>query len=144
MQPGPADRIRVVLAALNDRQRSLIESQLEQANVVNRLVGANEFNLDAASGRGLAVLAKAAMADVVLFGLEDEELPGEASHVLAAYPNVKVVGIDDEGHARIVLGALLEPLNRDLPTVIRWITGRKVGTSDADVSARTARDGRAP
>jgi hypothetical protein len=122
-----------VLAALTERQRSLVESSLGHANVVNRAI---EFDLEAVDGRGLEVLERAALADVVLFGLEDEELPGEASHVLAAYPAVKIVGVDAEGRARVVVGAVLEPLSRDLPTVIRWITQRSNGAVEFRARSR--------
>ena len=125
MPLGTAYPIRVLLAAVSDQQRSLVEASLERANVGGRHVGTCVvFELEAVDGRGMEVLKKASAADVVLFGLDEEELPGEASHVLAAYPAVRIVGVDGEGHARIVLGAVLEPLSRDLPTVIRWITRR--------------------
>ena len=82
------------------------------------------FEFVTVPGRGIQILEQAAKADVVLFGLEDELLPGEASHIVATYPDVKVIGVDHRGHVRTVLGAVNEPLSNDLPTVIRWITRR--------------------
>ena len=117
--------IRVLLAGMRDRQRRLVERSLRRANFGGRDAGAAPaFALQAAEGRGLAVVQQACAADVVLFGLDDEELPGEASHVLAEHPRVKVVGVDQDGRARVVLGGVAGTLGRDLPAVIRWITRR--------------------
>src|SRR6185436_11753636 len=82
------------------------------------------FEFVSVPGRGMQILEQAADADVVLFGLEEEVLPGEASHIVSAYPDVKVIGVDGDGLVRVVHGAVSEPLSRDLPTVIRWITRR--------------------
>lgn len=119
----PADAIQIVLAALSDEQRSRVEAALNQANTQ---AGAESvtFEFISISGRGIQILEQAAEADVVLFGLEEEVLPGEASHIVAAYPGVKVIGVDADGLVRVVHGAVSEPLSRDLPTVIRWITRR--------------------
>ena len=119
------DTIRVLLAAVSDGQRDRITESLERANGARRLGARTTFELEVIVGRGMEVLRQAAAADVVLFGLDDAELPGEASHVLAAFPAVKIVGVDDDGRARIVVGAVLGSLSRDLPTVIRWITRRE-------------------
>jgi hypothetical protein len=119
-----AEAIRIVLAGLGDRQRSLVQESLEQANVVNGAESRDlRFEFDTVLGRGIQILERAAQADVVVFGAE-EGLPGEASHLLAEYPDVKVIVVDDDAHVRVVLGAVTEPLSRDLPTVIRWITRR--------------------
>lgn len=135
MLPGVADRIRVVLAAMTPRQLRIVATALEQANGRNKRLGQVEFEIEYVSGRGLEILRRSAGADAVIFGLEDEELPGEASHVLAAYPGVKLVGVDANGWARVVVGAVLEPLSYDLPTVILWLT--RPGRDVADVRART-------
>ena len=113
MPTATAQPIRVLLAALHDRQRRLVEASFRRAR--------HGFELESVDGRGFEVLRRVAAADVVLFGLEEEELPGEASHVLAEYPGVKIVGVDEDGRARLVLGAVLGPLGRDLPTVVRCI-----------------------
>jgi hypothetical protein len=124
-----ADVIRIVLAAVSDQQRSLVEACLEQANSAAGMdAGQPVFLFASLEGRGLTIIQRAADADVVLLGLQDEVLPGEASHLLAAYPTVKIIGVDGRGLARVVLGAIQEPLSRDLPTVIRWITRRGEAT----------------
>ena len=126
-----SDPIRIVLAALTDVERSLVEASLERANTMEQAGNRNAvFEFAAVPGRGIQILEQSAGADVVLFGLEEQALPGEASHLMAAYPGMKIIGVDRDGCARVVLGALSEPLSRDLPTVIRWITRR----SDACVS----------
>jgi hypothetical protein len=71
--------------------------------------------------RGIRILEEAADADVVLFAVEDDALPGEASHVLAAYPDVKVIGLDPLARVRLMLGSVTKPLGHDLSTVIRWV-----------------------
>ena len=129
--------IRIVLAALSDHQRSLVEATLQRANIVSG--GASMglvFEFATVVGRGIQILERAADADVVLFGLEDEVLPGEASHIMAAYPDVKIIGVDHLGHARVVLGAVTEPLSEDLPTVIRWITRPSDGRSELQSQTR--------
>ncbi|MEP6689612.1 MAG: hypothetical protein ABJD07_00570 [Gemmatimonadaceae bacterium] len=124
MTRPPARAIRIVLGALNDNQRSLVEACLERANRIGEAGGVKVFEIVTVEGRGIRILEQAANADVVLLGLEHELLPGEASHIVASYPNVKVIGLDDRAHVRTVLGAVNEPLSTDLPTVIRWITRR--------------------
>ena len=121
VQTALAEPIRVLLAALGDRQRGLVEAAFRRATPGRRGDTRHGFELETVDGRGLEVLRRAAGADVVLFALEYEELPGEASHVFAEYPGVKIVGVDQDGRARLVLGAVLEPLSSDLPTVVRWI-----------------------
>ena len=127
MPTEPHEPIRVLLAGMRDHQRALVETSLLRAGpspAGRDAAPAPLFDLEAIDGRGIAVLQRACAADVVLFGLDDEELPGEASHVLAEHPGVRIVGVDRDGHARIVLGGVQEPLSEDLPTVIRWITRR--------------------
>jgi hypothetical protein len=116
-----SDVIRIVVATLTERQETLIGASLERAS---HLSADNDvaFACTSVKGRGLRIIEAAAEADVVLFGLKEEVLPGEASHILAAYPRVKIIGVDDCGYARVVLGTVDEPMSRDLPTVIRWIT----------------------
>lgn len=124
MSHHTADAIRIVLAALSDHQRSLVEASLKQANTLGGAESVNVFEFVSVPGRGIQILEQASEADVVLFGLEEEVLPGEASHIVATYPDVKVIGVDEDACVRVVHGAVSEPLSRDLPTVIRWITRR--------------------
>lgn len=128
--------IRVLLAALTDEQRTLIEACLERANQLspaasNRLA----FRCSHVAGRGIHVIERATAADVVLFGLEDDVLPGEASHIVATCPEVKIIGVDERAQPRVILGALSEPLSEDLPTVIRWITRRSEDRSESQARA---------
>lgn len=121
----PREAISVVLAALTDTQRSRVEASLRQANSASQFAGRPAIlEYSCVQDRGIHIIEQAADADVVLFQLEDELLPGEASHIVATYPDIKIIGLDDGGHVRIVLGAVTEPLSNDLPTVIRWITRR--------------------
>lgn len=123
MSRKSADAIRIVLADLGERQQRLVQESLEQANEDDAEGRDLRFEFERISGRGIQILERAAQADVVLFG-SDEGFPGEASHLVAEYPDVKVIVVDDHAHVRVVLGAVSEPLSRDLPTVIRWITRR--------------------
>ena len=124
--PRPVDDdIRVVLARLTARQRGLVERSLERANTPACASSTTPmFAFTSVEGKGMPILQEAAHADVVVLGLEDDVLPGEASHIIANYPRVKVIGVDHDAHARVVLGTVTEPLSSDLPTVIWWITQR--------------------
>ncbi len=125
MRPVPPPPIRILLAALDPRARALVEGSLAQA-----VLGAEwepdqpGFRWRWTAARGIPLLEAAAGADVVVLGLEEEQLPGEASHLLATYPALKIIGLDQEARPRMILGAVAGALVRDLPTVIRWITQR--------------------
>jgi hypothetical protein len=128
--------VRVVLAALSELQRRMVETSLAAAGTATgRAPRTEEFHLSSVEGRGISILREARNADVVLFALEEEVLPGEASHVLASYPDVRIIGLDEAGRARVVVGAVTGPLSEDLVTVIRWITRRNVDEARSDSTA---------
>ena len=60
---------------------------MEQAGILNAV-----FEFAAVPGRGIQILEQSAVADVVLFGLEEQALPGEATALMAAYPGMKIIG----------------------------------------------------
>jgi hypothetical protein len=121
----PFGAILIVLAALDDRPRSLVENVLTQANSVHQAQGGGIlFEVESISGRGIEILRRAEHADVVVFDLKDGDLPGEASYIGTSCPGVKIIGVDKDANVRVVLGSVREPLSRDLPSVIRWITQR--------------------
>jgi hypothetical protein len=117
-----ASGIRILLARMADRPRSLVERTLEHANASQRTDNASlMFQVETVAGRGFEILQRVEHADVVLFGLTDGDLPGEASYIERMYPDVKIIGLDDDINVRILRCTAREPLSRDLPSVIRWI-----------------------
>ena len=121
--------IKVLLAVLPERPRDIIAAVLmEENDVVSGTTDGNpSFECIDVAGRGMRIVEHTVGADVVVFGLTDGVLPGEASHLVALFPDVKIVGVDDKAHARMILGAVDEPFSSDLPTVLRWITRRDGG-----------------
>jgi hypothetical protein len=121
----PFGAIRILLAALGDGPHSLVEKTLTEANSVHQAQGTGIlFEVESVSGRGIEILRRAEHADVVVFNLKDGDLPGEASYIGTSCPSVKIIGVDDNANVGVVLGSVREPLSRDLPSVIRWITRR--------------------
>jgi len=117
-----AGKVRITVAALTERQHRLVTSLLDRANAEAREARTSvPFEYTAVWSRGLAVLEAAADADVVILGLEDEGLPGEASHLTAAFPDISIIGVDHLARARVIRGAVGGRFSSDLPTVIRWV-----------------------
>ena len=130
--------IKVLLAVLPERPRNIVGAVLMEENdaVPGTTQGKPSFECIDVAGRGMRIVEHTIGADVVVFGLTDGVLPGEASHLVALFPDVKIVGVDHQGHGRMILGAVDEPLSSDLPTVLRWITRRDGGQRSTDRPAR--------
>lgn len=131
--PSRDDRsITIKLAAMNRTQRNKVQLSL------NRRVTTSDvwspFEIQIIESRGMKMVKEAEGADVVVMGLEDGELPGEADHLLSAYPSLKVIGVDKWGRACIVRGAADESLSSDLATVVWWVTRRRQAAGPSELN----------
>lgn len=93
-----------MLACMSDWQRTRVERALADANHFYEELGTDvRFEVNSMRSRGIEALSEAIAADVAVFGLEDGGFPGEASHLVAAQPDAKVVGVDNAGDVALVV-----------------------------------------
>ena len=82
--------IRILLAQLQGMLRDVVLQLLDgQADMT--VVGDMEDPIDT------LLAAERTHADVVVLGMEDDELPGVASHLLDEYPYLKVLAVTPDG-----------------------------------------------